>query len=62
MLIQIGGGFGILTAGLAWYNAMVELWNDDNSWIKLPVGTLPWTEKVPPKPLPWKRRTKEFYV
>jgi len=62
VFIRIGGGVGVLTAGLAWYNAMAKLWNYENSWIKLPLGTLPWTASVRPKPLPWKRRTREFFT
>jgi len=62
IFVRIGGGLGILTAGLAWYNAMEKLWNYENSWIKLPLGTLPWSAVVRPKPLPWKRRTKDFHV
>jgi|SRR5277367_1068688 succinate-acetate transporter protein len=60
LIIRIGGGVGALTAALAWYIAMAKLWNYGNSWIKLPLGTLPWTARARPKPLPWKRSTGEF--
>lgn len=62
IFVRIGGGVGVLTAGLAWYIAMAKLWNYGNSWIQLPLGTLPWTAAVRPKPLPWKRRTKDFHI
>ena len=62
LFVRIGGGTGVLTAGLAWYIAMAKLWNYGNSWIKLPLGTLPWTAAVRPKPLPWKRHTEDFHI
>jgi uncharacterized protein len=42
---RMGGGFGLITALLAWYNAAAGIWNTKNSFIKLPLGEFPWAEK-----------------
>ncbi|KAI1906799.1 Meiotically up-regulated protein 86 protein [Ophidiomyces ophidiicola] len=41
-LIKAGGFFGLLAAFLAWYGALAELADETNSFIRYPVGTLPW--------------------
>jgi succinate-acetate transporter protein len=46
LFIRIAGGTGAVTSVLVWYNAMAELWNYENSWISLPVGMFPWSEKA----------------
>ena len=45
---KAGGWFGLLTALFAWYNAVAGLWNQSNSYIKLPLGQFPWAEKGRP--------------
>ncbi|KAJ5717032.1 GPR1/FUN34/yaaH protein [Penicillium malachiteum] len=42
---KAGGFFAILTGFLAWYNALAELANHENSFFVLPVGHFPWSEK-----------------
>jgi succinate-acetate transporter protein len=46
--IKAGGGFGLVTALFAWYNAVAGLWNPGNSFIQLPLGQFPWAEKGHP--------------
>jgi len=46
--LKAGGGFGLVTALFAWYNAVAALWNPGNSFIKLPLGQFPWAEKGRP--------------
>ena len=41
-LIKLGGGFGLIAAFLAWYNAMAGIWNPENSFVTLPVVQFPW--------------------
>lgn len=43
--LQITGGvFGMLAAFLAWYNALAGLQDDSNSFFRVPVIHLPWSE------------------
>jgi len=44
-LIKASGYLGIITALIAFYNAMANLWTYENSYIKLPVGQFPWSER-----------------
>ncbi|KAJ6013777.1 GPR1/FUN34/yaaH protein [Penicillium herquei] len=44
-LAKAGGCFAMLTAFLAWYNALAELAKHENSFFVLPVGQFPWSEK-----------------
>jgi len=44
MLTQAGGVFGLMAAFLAWYNALVGLVDEKNSWFTIPVVHLPWSE------------------
>ncbi|KAJ5728841.1 GPR1/FUN34/yaaH protein [Penicillium malachiteum] len=44
-LAKAGGFFAILTAFLAWYSALAELANHENSFFVLPVGHFPWSKK-----------------
>lgn len=44
-IIQAGGVFGIITAFVAWYNAMAQLSEKSNSFFEYPVGHFPWSEK-----------------
>ncbi|CAH0027282.1 unnamed protein product [Clonostachys rhizophaga] len=41
-----GGVFGILAAFAAWYNALAGLMDDSNSFFKLPVIYMPWSDKA----------------
>ncbi|KMQ44075.1 GPR/FUN34 family protein [Trichophyton rubrum] len=41
-LIKAGGFFGILAALLAWYCALSGMADPNNSFIKFPLGRLPW--------------------
>jgi len=45
MLTQAGGGFGILAAFLAWYNAFAGIADSSNSFFLIPVFHFPWSEK-----------------
>ncbi|KAI8143217.1 GPR1/FUN34/yaaH family-domain-containing protein [Fennellomyces sp. T-0311] len=38
---QAGGAFGVITAVIAWYNALSGLLTKDSSYFQLPVGKLP---------------------
>jgi succinate-acetate transporter protein len=44
-LTQAGGGFGILSAFLAWYNAFAGIADSSNSFFLIPVFHFPWSEK-----------------
>jgi hypothetical protein len=46
--LKAGGWFGLMTASLAWYNALSGLWNKGNSFITVPLGQFPWAEKGQP--------------
>ncbi|KAI0000716.1 GPR1/FUN34/yaaH family-domain-containing protein [Xylariaceae sp. FL0662B] len=45
-LQQAGGGFGLLAAFLAWYNAFAGIADSSNSFFLIPVFHFPWSEKV----------------
>lgn len=44
-LNQAGGGFGMLAAFLAWYNAFAGIADSSNSFFLIPVFHFPWSEK-----------------
>ncbi|CAJ2500170.1 Uu.00g030230.m01.CDS01 [Anthostomella pinea] len=44
-LQQAGGGFGLLAAFLAWYNAFAGIADPSNSFFLIPVFHFPWSEK-----------------
>ncbi|KAI0377554.1 GPR1/FUN34/yaaH family-domain-containing protein [Hypomontagnella monticulosa] len=44
-LAQAGGGFGMLAAFLAWYNAFAGIADSSNSFFIIPVFHFPWSEK-----------------
>jgi len=44
-LIKAGGGFGLLAAFLAWYNALAGIADTSNSFFIIPVAHFPWSEK-----------------
>ena len=44
-LLHAGGGFGIITAFLAWYNAFAGIADTSNSFFIVPVAHFPWSEK-----------------
>lgn len=44
-LTQAGGGFGMLAAFLAWYNAFAGIAETSNSFFIIPVFHFPWSEK-----------------
>ncbi|KAI1099677.1 GPR1/FUN34/yaaH family-domain-containing protein [Jackrogersella minutella] len=44
-LAQAGGGFGLLAAFLAWYNAFAGIADSSNSFFIVPVFHFPWSEK-----------------
>ncbi|KAI7821668.1 GPR1/FUN34/yaaH family-domain-containing protein [Gamsiella multidivaricata] len=37
---KVGGGMGLITSGIAWYSAMADLSNSQNSYYTLPLGQL----------------------
>lgn len=43
--IKAGGWFGLVTALLAWYNALAGVLNEGNSYLTIPLGQFPWAEK-----------------
>jgi len=43
--IKAGGGFGILAAFAAWYNALAGIADTSNSFFIIPVVHFPWSEK-----------------
>ncbi|KAF2402804.1 hypothetical protein EJ06DRAFT_527781 [Trichodelitschia bisporula] len=43
--IKGGGGFGMLAAFLAWYNALAGIADSTNSFFVIPVAHFPWSEK-----------------
>lgn len=43
--IKAGGGFGILAAFLAWYNALAGIADSSNSFFVIPVAHFPWSDK-----------------
>ncbi|KAK4108348.1 hypothetical protein N656DRAFT_437924 [Canariomyces notabilis] len=45
MLQHAGGGFGMLAAFLAWYNAFAGIADSSNSFFLIPVFHFPWSEK-----------------
>lgn len=40
-ITKAGGGFGLLTAAIAYYCAMAELLRPDDAWFTLPLGHIP---------------------
>ncbi|KAJ9150206.1 GPR/FUN34 family protein [Pleurostoma richardsiae] len=44
-LTKAGGGFGMLAAFLAWYNAFAGIADTSNSFFLIPVFHFPWSEK-----------------
>lgn len=44
-LVKAGGGFGILAAFLAWYNALAGIADTSNSFFIIPVAHFPWSAK-----------------
>ncbi|CAK4031684.1 Acetate permease A [Lecanosticta acicola] len=44
-LLKAGGGFGILAAFAAWYNALAGMADSSNSFFIIPVAHFPWSEK-----------------
>ncbi|KAI0881423.1 GPR1/FUN34/yaaH family-domain-containing protein [Annulohypoxylon maeteangense] len=44
-LQQAGGGFGLIAAFLAWYNAFAGIADSSNSFFIIPVFHFPWSEK-----------------
>lgn len=44
-LAKAGGGFGMLAAFLAWYNAFAGIADTSNSFFLIPVFHFPWSEK-----------------
>jgi succinate-acetate transporter protein len=44
-LTKAGGGFGMLAAFLAWYNAFAGIADSSNSFFLIPVFHFPWSEK-----------------
>lgn len=44
-LQHAGGGFGLLAAFLAWYNAFAGIADTSNSFFTIPVFHFPWSEK-----------------
>ncbi|KAK4229229.1 GPR1/FUN34/yaaH family-domain-containing protein [Podospora fimiseda] len=45
MLTKAGGGFGMIAAFLAWYNAFAGIADSSNSFFLIPVFHFPWSEK-----------------
>lgn len=45
-LIKAGGAFGIITAFIAWYNALAGILDDTNSFFIVPVAHFPWSAKA----------------
>ncbi|KAE9963820.1 hypothetical protein BLS_008874 [Venturia inaequalis] len=43
--IKAGGGFGIIAAFLAWYNAFAGIADSSNSFFVVPVAHFPWSDK-----------------
>ncbi|EAS29311.3 GPR/FUN34 family protein [Coccidioides immitis RS] len=48
-LTKAGGFFGLLAAFLAWYNAVAGIATEENSFVRYPVGPLPWANSRRPK-------------
>ncbi|OQV06999.1 hypothetical protein CLAIMM_11493 [Cladophialophora immunda] len=44
-LLHAGGVFGLITAFLAWYNALAGIADTSNSFFIIPVAHFPWSEK-----------------
>lgn len=44
-LTKAGGFFGLLTAFLAWYNALAGIADSSNSFVLVPVLHFPWSDK-----------------
>jgi len=42
---KAGGGFGLLAAFLAWYNAFAGIADSSNSFFVVPVAHFPWSDK-----------------
>lgn len=40
---RTGGVFGLMAALAAWYNALAEIVNPNNSFFTLPLGDFPWS-------------------
>lgn len=45
LLTKAGGGFGMLAAFLAWYNAFAGIADSSNSFFLIPVFHFPWSDK-----------------
>jgi hypothetical protein len=45
ILAHGGGGWGMLAAFFAWYNAFAGIADSSNSWFLIPVFHFPWSEK-----------------
>jgi len=43
---KAGGVFGVITAFIAWYNALAGMLETSNSFFTIPVVHFPWSEKV----------------
>jgi len=43
--IKAGGAFGIISAFVAWYNALAGIADPSNSFFIIPVAHFPWSEK-----------------
>jgi len=44
-IVKAGGGFGLLAAFAAWYNALAGIADNSNSFFIIPVAHFPWSEK-----------------
>ncbi|KAI9891693.1 MAG: hypothetical protein M1814_002443 [Vezdaea aestivalis] len=44
-ILKAGGGFGLLSAFAAWYNAFAGLVDDSNNFFTIPVAHFPWSDK-----------------
>ena len=43
-LVKAGGAFGLMTAFVAWYNALAGIADTSNSFFIIPVVHFPWSE------------------
>lgn len=44
-LVKAGGGFGVIVAFIAWYNAFAGILEPSNSFFVVPVAHFPWSDK-----------------
>ncbi|KJX92229.1 Gpr Fun34 family protein [Zymoseptoria brevis] len=44
-ILKAGGGFGMIAAFMAWYNAFAGMADSSNSFFLVPVAHFPWSEK-----------------